>query len=281
VQWDRNYSSSEVDDRRSENGAGLDLGGGGGGMGGGGLFLLVRALSIFGWKGILVGLVIAGVVMFGGQCTHLASSTHTPVSSHDGPVQSSPQETSQIHFVSDVFDDVQRTWKAQLPNYHNARLELFRRGIRSACGTASTAVGPFYCQLDQQVYLDLSFFDELSRQLHAPGEFAQAYVIAHEMGHHVQKLKGILGGGQSSSVPIELQADCLAGAWAKDANRRGIIDPGDIDQALNAASQIGDDTLQREQQGYVRPETFTHGTSAQRKGSFQKGFTGGPSACGI
>jgi predicted metalloprotease len=277
MRWDRNYSSSEIEDRRSENGAGVDLGGGG--MGGGGLFLLIRALSIFGWKGVVVGIVIAGAVALGGQCTNLVS--HSPASSHapSGQVQSTPQEDELVHFVGFVFDDVQKAWSQQIPNYRDAHLVLFRRAIRSACGAASTAVGPFYCQGDQKVYLDLSFFDELSRQLGAPGQFAQAYVIAHELGHHVQRIEGILG--STGSVAIELQADCLAGAWAKDADRRGIIERGDIDQALNAASQIGDDTLQRKEQGYVRPETFTHGTSAQRKASFEKGYEGGRQACGV
>ncbi|HEX4455157.1 MAG TPA: neutral zinc metallopeptidase [Kofleriaceae bacterium] len=277
MRWDRNYSSSEIEDRRSENGAGVDLGGGG--MGGGGLFLLIRALSIFGWKGVLVGIVIAAAVALGGQCTNIVS--HSPVSSHppSGSVQTTPQEDELVHFVGFVFDDVQKTWSQQIPNYRDAHLVLFRRAIRSACGAASTAVGPFYCQGDQKVYLDLSFFDELSRQLGAPGQFAQAYVIAHELGHHVQRIEGILG--RTGSVEIELQADCLAGAWAKDADHRGIIERGDIDQALNAASQIGDDTLQRKEQGYVRPETFTHGTSAQRKASFEKGYEGGRQACGV
>jgi predicted metalloprotease len=275
MRWDRNYTSSEIEDRRGEGGAGIDLGGDG--LGGGGVFLLIRALSIFGWKGILVGLVIAGLVGLGGQCSHVVRS---PVSSHaPGQVQSTPQEDELVHFVGFVFDDVQRTWRSQLPGYTDAHLVLFRRAIRSACGTASTAVGPFYCQADQRVYLDLSFFDELSRKLGAPGQFAQAYVIAHEVGHHVQKLEGILG--RSSSVPIELQADCLAGAWAKDADARGIVERGDVDQALNAASQIGDDTLQRKAQGYVVPDTFTHGTSAQRKANFEKGYEQGRQGCGI
>ncbi|HEY0250020.1 MAG TPA: neutral zinc metallopeptidase, partial [Kofleriaceae bacterium] len=148
----------------------------------------------------------------------------------------------------------------------------------SGCGTASTAVGPFYCQVDQKVYIDLAFYDELKSKLGAPGDFAQAYVIAHEVGHHVQKLKGLFDRG-TDSVTIELQADCFAGAWAKDANARKIVDPGDIDEALNAASQIGDDTLQKKATGTVRPETFTHGTSAQRVASLKKGWEGGPSAC--
>ena len=275
MQWDRNYTSSEVEDRRSENGAGL--GGFGGGGGGGGLFLIIRLLSVFGWKGALVGLVIAGAVMFGGQCTHVAS--HPPArSSPSGQVQASPDEQEEVHFVGFVFDDIQKSWRAQMPDYRDAHLVLFRRGIRSACGTASTAVGPFYCQNDQKVYIDLSFYDELKTKLGAPGEFAQAYVIAHEVGHHVQKLKGLFDRG-TASVTIELQADCFAGAWARDANNRKILDPGDIDQAFNAAAQIGDDTLQKKAQGYVQPEKFTHGSSAQRVASLKKGWDGGAQAC--
>jgi len=280
MQWDRNYSSSDIEDRRGENGAGLGVGGFGGG---GGAFMLIRLLSMFGWKGILVGLVIAGAVMFGGQCTHLGNSPapqnqSAPASSSGGKVQQSAAEGEEVHFVGFVFDDVQKTWAKQIPNYQKAHLVLFRRGIRSACGTASTAVGPFYCQLDQKVYIDLAFYDELKNRLGAPGEFAQAYVIAHEVGHHIQKLKGLMDRG-TDSVHIELQADCFAGAWARDANERKILDPGDIDEALHAASQIGDDTLQKEEQGYVQPEKFTHGSSAQRVAALRKGWDGGAQAC--
>jgi predicted metalloprotease len=158
---------------------------------------------------------------------------------------------------------------------------LFRNAIRSACGTATTAVGPFYCQLDHKVYIDLGFYDELRRRFGAPGDFAQAYVIAHEVGHHVQNLRGLLGRGDASSVPIELQADCLAGAWAKSADARGLVEVGDVDEALNAASQIGDDTIQRRSTGHIQPETFTHGSSAQRVGSFRRGYDGGAAACGV
>jgi len=273
MQWDRNYTSSNIEDRRSENGAGL---GGFGGGGGGGLGMIVQLLSVFGWKGALVGLVIAGAVMFGGQCTHVAS--HAPARSSGSQVQSSPDEQEEVHFVGFVFDDIQKSWHTQMPDYSDAHLVLFRRGIRSACGTASTAVGPFYCQADQKVYIDLSFYDELKNKLGAPGEFAQAYVIAHEVGHHVQKLKGLFDKG-TDSVHIELQADCFAGAWARDANNRKILDPGDIDQAFNAASQIGDDTLQKRAQGTVQPEKFTHGSSAQRVASLKKGWEGGAQAC--
>ena len=273
MQWDRNYTSSDVDDRRGENGAGL---GGFGGGGGGGLFLLIRLLAMFGWKGILVGLVIAGGVMYGGQCTNAV--THQSRSGSSAQVQASPAEQEEVHFVGFVFDDIQRMWAHQFPDYRKARLVLFRRGVRSACGTASTAVGPFYCQRDQKVYIDLSFYDELKTKLGAPGDFAQAYVIAHELGHHVQKLLGLFDKG-TDSVHIELQADCLAGAWARDANARKIVDPGDIDEALNAASQIGDDTLQKRAQGYVQPDKFTHGSSAQRVASLRKGWDGGAQAC--
>jgi uncharacterized protein len=269
VRWDRNYSSSNIEDHRGDSGgAGLFDGGGGGG---GGLFLIIRLLSMFGWKGLLVGLVIAGAVTAGGHCSNVGTTHHA--------VTSSPQETEMIHRIGYVFDDVQNTWKAQMPNYENTHLVLFRNRYPSACGTATSAVGPFYCPIDHKVYIDLAFYDELARQFGAPGEFAQAYVIAHELGHHVQNQRHLLGGGAAESVHVELQADCLAGAWANDANKRGIIEPGDIAQALNAAAQIGDDTLQKKATGHVQPEKFTHGTSAQRKASFEKGYEGGAPAC--
>jgi len=158
---------------------------------------------------------------------------------------------------------------------------LFTSSIGSACGSASAAVGPFYCPIDRKVYIDLSFYEMLRRRFGAPGDFAQAYVIAHEVGHHVQNLRGLLGRGEVSSVPTELQADCLAGAWARDAQRRNLLEVGDVDEALNAASQIGDDTIQRKTQGRVQPETWTHGSAAQRSGAFRKGLEGGPGACGL
>jgi predicted metalloprotease len=270
MRWDRNYTSSEVDDRRGEGGAGL---GGGGGVP---LWGVLRLFSMFGWKGILVGLVIAGVVMARGVFTGGGGDQHV---SH-APVSSTPQEDELVHFVEFVFDDVQTSWRKQIPGYRDARMVLFRRAIQSACGTASTAVGPFYCPLDHKVYIDLSFYDELRRRFGAPGDFAQAYVIAHEVGHHVQNTLGLLGHGQDS-IHVELQADCLAGAWAKDADKRGEVETGDLDQALNAARAIGDDTLQKKSQGYVQPETWTHGSSAQRSASLKSGYDGGPAACGI
>jgi hypothetical protein len=276
MRWDRNYSSSSLDDRRGET-----FSGGGFGGGGAGLFGLIRLFSLFGWKGIIVGLIIAAFVGVGGQCLG-GSETTDQHQSRSTQVQSTAKEDELVHFVGFVFDDVQNTWRKQIPGYQDSRVVLFRRGIRSGCGTATTAVGPFYCPVDKKVYLDLSFYDELRAQFGAPGDFAEAYVIAHEVGHHVQDLKGLLGGqGRDNSIHTELQADCLAGAWAKDANARGELEMGDLDEALNAASQIGDDTLQKKSQGYVQPETWTHGSSAERKASFQKGFDGGAAACGI
>jgi len=164
---------------------------------------------------------------------------------------------------------------------------LFTGQVQSACGFASAATGPFYCPGDHKLYLDLSFFDEMSRRFGAPGDFAQAYVIAHEVGHHVQNLLGVLpqvdaerrrgsqGEANALSVRLELQADCLAGVWAHDADAKGILEVGDIDEALNAATQIGDDTLQKKSQGYVVPDSFTHGTSAQRSNWFKRGYQQG------
>jgi predicted metalloprotease len=277
MRWDRDYESSNVEDRRSEGGAGLGgFGGGGGGFPLWGIFALAGQ---FGWKGILIALVLVGGLMYGGNlCTGTGGYDRAV---DQRPAATAPADGELEHFVGFVLDDVNHTWREQLPGYQDARLVLFRNAIRSACGTATTAVGPFYCQLDHKVYIDLGFYDELRRRFGAPGDFAQAYVIAHEVGHHVQNLRGLLGRGDASSVPIELQADCLAGAWAKSADARGLVEVGDVDEALNAASQIGDDTIQRRSTGHIQPETFTHGSSAQRVGSFRRGYEGGAAACGV
>jgi len=269
VRWDRNYSSSEVEDRRGED----PVAGGGGGVP---LFGILRFFSMFGWKGTLVGLVIAGALFVGSQFT---GSSHHHLASR--PAATSPQEDELFHFVQYVFDDVQTSWRTRLPGYKDARLVVFRNSTHSACGVATEAVGPFYCPRDREVYIDLGFYDELRRRFGAPGDFAQAYVIAHEIGHSVQDQLGLLHDQRRDSVKIELQADCLAGAWAQDAERRGELEPGDLSEALNAATQIGDDMIQRREQGYVQPETFTHGTSQQRRESFQAGHDGGPAACGV
>ena len=195
-------------------------------------------------------------------------------------------------FVSAVLGDTEGTWtnllKSQGITYHEPRLVLFSNGIQSACGFTQEASGPFYCPPDQQVYLDLSFFEDMKRKLGAPGDFAAAYVVAHEVGHHVQNELGIMdkadeiraGLGREDanalSVRIELQADCFAGIWANHAQKeRNVLEPGDIDEALNAAAAVGDDRLQRRSQGYVVPESFTHGTSEQRISWFKRGFDSG------
>jgi uncharacterized protein len=282
MRWDRSYQSPNIEDRRGQGGVGL--GGGGVPLGG-----IVNLLSMFGWKGLLIGLLLAAIVGGGGMCVGgdgagCAGGGSPGTTTSDKPVKSTPQEDELVHFVGYVFDDVQKMWSQKLQGYSGAKMVLFRRGVRSACGTASTAVGPFYCPMDNKVYIDLSFYDELRARFGAPGDFAQAYVIAHELGHHVQNLTNHLETGSrkpNAQIAVELQADCLAGAWAQDADRRGLLEVGDIDEALNAASQIGDDTLQRKSQGQVQPETWTHGSAEQRSGAFRKGFQGGASACGV
>jgi predicted metalloprotease len=273
MRWDRSHESSDIEDRRASPGAG----GFGGGVPLGGLLALG---SRFGWKGILIALLVVGALTYGGGLCTGGSEPARQGSVATAPATSA-DEDALAKFVGFVLDDVQETWQRDLPGYQKTRLVLFRNSIASACGSASTAVGPFYCPVDRKVYIDLSFYDMLRRRFGAPGDFAQAYVIAHEVGHHVQNLRGLLGRGEVSSVPTELQADCLAGAWARDAQRRNELEVGDVDEALNAATQIGDDTIQRKTQGRVQPETWTHGSAAQRSGSFRKGLEGGPGACGL
>jgi predicted metalloprotease len=247
-------------------------------MGGGNLFGIFALLSRFGWKGILIGLVVVGL-MFGG--TNLCSMGGSPMRSQSVSDTKSPAEEELLHFAGFVFDDAQATWRSSEPDYENAKIVVFRGAVDSACGTTSSAVGPFYCPLDHKVYLDLGFYTELDRKFGAPGDFAQAYVIAHEVGHHIQNLHGVLD-NNDDSVATELQADCLAGVWAASASKRNLLELGDTEEALNAAAAIGDDTLQKKTQGYVQPESFTHGSSRQRVAAFTKGKTGGTaSSCGL
>lgn len=287
MRWDRNYSSSNIDDRRGQS-----FGGGGlGGMGGAGAFGLIRILSMFGWKGMLIGLILMGVLAGGGTCLGggegmgcAGMGSPQPQRSSERsnkPVQSSPQEDELVRFVGFVFDDAQNAANKAFQNYEITKLVLFRRGVQSACGSATTAVGPFYCPLDRKIYIDLSFYDELRAKFGAPGDFAQAYVIAHEVGHHIQNLTNQLNktSAGTEQIAVELQADCFAGAWGRDAERRGILEVGDVDEALQAAAAIGDDTLQRKSGGSVQPEKWTHGSAAQRSAAFKKGFQGGYQAC--
>ena len=208
------------------------------------------------------------------------------------PVEQTEEDRQLAEFVSVVLADTEDVWKEQFraagQTYAEPNLVLFSGAVQSACGFAEAAMGPFYCPGDGKVYIDLSFYRELKRNMNAPGDFAQAYVIAHEVGHHVQNLLGLSRQMEAMrrqvskteynrlSVKMELQADCFAGLWAHHAHRaRQVVEPGDIDEALNAASQIGDDRLQKQQRGYVTPDSFTHGTSAQRVNWFQRGYQTG------
>lgn len=204
--------------------------------------------------------------------------------------QRDTQEEPTVQFISFVLDDVQKTWTYILQQrgvpYEHAKLVLFRDVTSSGCGTAEAATGPFYCPADEKVYIDLGFYDELQRRFGAPGQFAQAYVLAHELGHHVQNLLGIErkvrnlqsenpGARNELSVRMELQADCLAGAWAHSTQQRNLLEAGDVQSALGAAAAVGDDRLQRMTRGTVSPDSFTHGTSTQRTEWFQRGLTEG------
>jgi predicted metalloprotease len=211
------------------------------------------------------------------------------------PANETPAEHKEVQFVSFVLDDAQQTWAKILPQegqqWHDAKLVLFRDGVQSACGQAETAMGPFYCPLDEKVYIDLGFYDELRDRFGAPGEFAQAYVLAHELGHHVQHLEGIdermrrlqqqhPDQANDLSVRLELQADCFAGVWGHSTDQRQLLDPGDVQSGLQAAASVGDDRLQKASTGHVTPESFTHGTSAQRAAWFKRGFdSGDPKSC--
>jgi len=219
----------------------------------------------------------------------------SPTSGVPAPPVNDPSEEPEVRFVSFVLDTAQATWRQLLPAsgtaWHDAKLVLFRDQVASACGLASAASGPFYCPGDEKVYIDLGFYDELKNRFGAPGDFAQAYVLAHELGHHVQRLLGLdarVRGAQRQdpsqenalSVRLELQADCYAGVWAHTAAQEGILESGDVEEGLAAAAAVGDDRLQRMGGGAVQPETWTHGSSEQRVSWFRRGFSSGaPGAC--
>jgi hypothetical protein len=210
--------------------------------------------------------------------------------SHPNPARDQ-QEQPMVQFISFVLDDTQKTWEQILPQqagkpYRHAKLVLFRNYTQSGCGNAQSATGPFYCPADEKVYIDLGFYDELRQRFGAPGQFAQAYVLAHEIGHHVQKIIGVesrvrqmqQGNGRldnATSVKVELQADCFAGVWAHSTQERHLLEQGDVQSALGAAAAVGDDRLQKMSTGHVAPDSFTHGSSAQRMHWFQQGFDSG------
>ncbi|MFQ1064656.1 KPN_02809 family neutral zinc metallopeptidase [Bordetella trematum] len=241
----------------------------------------------------LGAIVLALVAMyFGVDPAVVLQMAEGPPASQPAPTPTPQAEDPARRFVARVLGETEDTWqnifKRQVGRaYQPPTLVLYRGATPTACGTGQSAMGPFYCPADAKVYLDLGFFDEMKHKLNAPGEFAQAYVIAHEVGHHVQSLLGIAGQvdqarrrqpaqANALSVRMELQADCFAGLWARQADQaRQILEPGDIEAGLNAASAIGDDTLQRKSQGYVVPDAFTHGSSAQRVRWFKRGLESG------
>ena len=277
MRWRPGGRSSNVDDLRSSTGGrGLRIGGG---LGLGGIALVLVI-------GLLTGqnpLQILGSLVEGGAGG--AVVTGTPPSQEELAT-----EEPMVQFVSFVLDDAQNVWRQIFSQsgeqYGDARLALFRDAVESQCGMGQSAMGPFYCPLDQRVYIDLSFYDELKQRFGAPGDFAQAYVITHEIGHHVQNLLGIErqvraqqqrnpGAANDLSVRMELQADCFAGVWGHSTAQRDILERGDVEEGLNAAAAIGDDRLQRQSGGRVSPESFTHGSSAQRVEWFRRGLAEG------
>ena len=285
MKWEGNRESDNVEDRRDDGGGG---GGGGGGFGFGGRSIGIGTIAI-----ALIGSYFLGVspmtiinAMSGGGGGAMA-----PVQ-QQSPAHAPPASDKQAKFVSVVLADTEDTWtelfRAQNAEYKKPKLVLFTGATGTGCGTGETASGPFYCPADQKVYIDLAFYRLMQQRFHVNSEFAQAYVIAHEVGHHVQHLLGIdekvnaarQGGSEKQanamSVKLELQADCFAGVWAFHANRsRQILEQGDVEGALAAATAIGDDTLQQQSQGRVVPDSFTHGTSAQRVRWFSKGVETG------
>ncbi len=298
MRWKGRRQSSNIEDRRGASVGGL--GGGGNGL----LRLLPLVFRFLGVKGTIVAVLALGAYSYfsggglGGLLGGLAGTgvqTSQPAST--GKVEQSAQEQELAQFVSVVLADTEETWHTLFESlgksYQEPKLVLYRGAVNSACGMGQAAMGPFYCPADQKVYLDLGFFDDLKRRHDAPGDFAQAYVIAHEVGHHVQTLLGISSEVQKAkrgldeearnglSVKQELQADCFAGIWGHHANRsRQLLERGDIEEGLNAASAIGDDRLQKQSRGYVTPESFTHGSSAQRVQWFRAGLEkGSMSAC--
>lgn len=282
MKWEGNRESDNVEDRRG-SGGGFPLPGGRGiGIG-----TIVIAL-LGGWLLGINPLTLLGL---------LSGAGGPPAQVQQAPAQRPPADDRLARFVSTVLADTEDVWHGVFRqaggSYQEPRLVLFRGATPTACGTGQAAMGPFYCPADQKVYIDLGFYETLQSRLGAPGDFAQAYVIAHEVGHHVQNLLGIsakvdqMRGRVSQaeynrlSVRLELQADCFAGVWAHHAqNARQILEQGDVEEAMNAAAQIGDDALQRSSGGAVVPESFTHGTSAQRQRWFHTGMQqGGLKAC--
>ena len=283
MDWNPGGVSSDIEDRRDDSGGGFGIGSGGGG-----------GIGIVGFILLVVISLITGHNFLGGMFNGSQSSYQQPAPSYNS-APASPRahpagEDRDVQLISFVLDDAQKTWTGIFQQmgkpYRHAKLVLYRNATYSGCGTAQAATGPFYCPQDEKIYIDLSFWDELKRFGGSTTEFAQAYVITHELGHHIQKLLGIESREQRLvqqepsqrnhlSVDIELQADCFAGVWAHSTEQRGIVHPEDIAGALSAAAAVGDDHLQRMAGRAVSPESWTHGSSAQREQWFRSGLNGG------
>jgi predicted metalloprotease len=283
MRWEGNRTSSNVEDARA--------GGGGGGFGLGGRSIGIGTIVIALVGGAVLGvnpLTILGILTGGGD---------PAVTQQQGPAPAPPQNDPMAQFVSTVLADTEDVWKQLFTQggatYQEPKLVLFRGAVRTACGAGQAAMGPFYCPADQKVYIDLSFYETMKTRMGAPGDFAQAYVIAHEVGHHVQhqlgitdkveqvRARGSRAEANNMSVRLELQADCFAGVWGHHAqNQRQILEQGDVEEAMNAAQKIGDDALQKASGRAIVPESFTHGSSEQRQRWFATGLkTGSVKAC--
>jgi predicted metalloprotease len=275
MRWTPRGRSKNVEDLRGQRGFGLPIG---------------RGMGIGGTLLILILALVFGVDIFGGGGAGIPTTA-----TEQGEIEEAPEERRLVEFVSFVLDDAQGVWAEILPKYggqyREAKLVLFRDYVQSACGTGQSAMGPFYCPLDEKIYIDLGFYDALRERFGAPGDFAQAYVIAHELGHHVQNVTGTAGEvrqmqqarpnrANALSVRLELQADCYAGIWGHSTDQREILHQGDVEEALGAAAAIGDDRIQSQSRGGVSPESFTHGTSEQRVRWFRRGMeSGDPRTC--
>jgi uncharacterized protein len=289
MRWRGQQRSDNIEDRRGMSSpSSLGMGGGGGLLN-----LLPMVFKLFGFKGGLIAVLAIGAYgLFSGNLGNMLSGSAPAPRESGKPVQQSAQEKELVAFVAVVLGDTEQTWHQLFRDmgaqYKEPKLVLFRGATRTACGFGQAAMGPFYCPGDNKVYIDLQFYDDLKQRFKAPGDFAQAYVIAHEVGHHVQNLLGISAkvrkaqaslnevGRNKLSVRQELQADCFAGIWAHNADRsRQLLEKGDIQEGLTAASAIGDDRLQKQSGGLVSPDSFTHGSSAQRVKWFRVGFDKG------
>jgi predicted metalloprotease len=287
MKWLPGGESQDIEDQRDASGGG---GGGGGGFQFGGMHVGIGGAIILLILSFIFKTNLFALLGGGGTADTSPAAVSRPDPARD------EAEKPLVQFVSFVLDDVQNEWTILLPqqtrvNYRHAKLVLYRDYWPSGCGGAESATGPFYCPEDEKVYIDLGFFDELNQRFGAKGQFAQAYVLAHELGHHVQNILGIEGKvhqlqlrdsreANPLSVKLELQADCFAGVWARSTQQRGLLEPGDAQSALGAAAAVGDDRLQKMATGHVSPESFTHGTSEQRMHWFQTGLDNGTvSAC--